>query len=522
MASNVPAQTPARRPATPAAPNTEPAPKRARNDKADAPQAAGGTNTRSTFLNPFGGQGRAPANAAPQATASSSNPSTAPRPGALPSGVQSANGAKYLADQIAALRTEMRSVQSTQKTHGVDLEKMTATLENVIAGADEVAETVAMLSQAQHDLLARVWEAEQNLQDFQLEFAQFRDAHTAAGGVDPGGAAAPGGEDKAATKKLHNALQNVVRACLNELMGITKGANLPEPLVAGRFWTHDDPTHPDRLLRPRWDEWNENKLMWLRDVVTKVKTHGSEYSGAMTAQELLGIPLSTIENAIEASYETMKQKYKNAHGPLAKKLEKACMQRRKARKINKATERKAHRGTVPELCDEEYEFIFTWPYQSTDESDHESDAGAIDPDTDNEGDNEVPNIVARTKPWKTRTPTYRNPAIEPHLTRLDRNIQAARRVAAGASKSNQGNTHHPRVRGEPKNKGLPSIRKSTKTAVVKIPRAMIDPEWLGANPEYNLPSLIAVDKDDGEGGEMEVGLDGQGENNENDGNGFEA
>ncbi|KAH9947974.1 hypothetical protein B0H21DRAFT_708137 [Amylocystis lapponica] len=176
--------------------------------------------------------------------------------------------AKHIADQLAALRNEVRNMQLTQKTHHHELERISTTLENLVDGAEAVAETMSMLDQGLQQVLERVWHAEDRLQVLGEEFEEFRNAYASAS-AESAGPAGPDGEtdvNRVPAKKMRNALQTVVRTCLHELMGITKNTNLPEPLAAGRFWTHDDPNDPDRLLRPRWDEWNENKLVWLREM----------------------------------------------------------------------------------------------------------------------------------------------------------------------------------------------------------------------------------------------------------------
>ncbi|OBZ66034.1 hypothetical protein A0H81_14005 [Grifola frondosa] len=84
--------------------------------------------------------------------------------------------------------------------------------------------------------------------------------------------------------------------------------------------------------------------------------------------------------------------------------QKATSNRRKARKKTKAAERTANRTHVAELAAKKYDFLFTWHYQSTDESDSD---GAIDPNTDNEAQNEVPLTIGRRRPWVSHAPAYR-------------------------------------------------------------------------------------------------------------------
>ncbi|OBZ73171.1 hypothetical protein A0H81_06974 [Grifola frondosa] len=262
-------------------------------------------------------------------------------------------------------------------------------------------------------------------------------------------------------------------------MGTTKNGNPPEPLKNGRFWTEEDVNSPDRLLRPNWDSWADNRSVWLREVTQLIRDRGPHWSNEMTAEELRDVPMQTLHEAIKAFFETTAKRYKiNMHKTESERHEKSRVNRRKARKrtrtvIQKAAERTAHRESIAELRDKKYDFLFTWAYQSTDESDLE---GAIDPGTDNEVQNEVPMVVGGRRPWISRAPAYRADGINNLLDRLDVTITAMREL--------------PTVRTTKEKDG------QTKPAV-KISRTMIDPTWLQAlAAKYDKPSFIAPEESD--------------------------
>ncbi|KAH9950629.1 hypothetical protein B0H21DRAFT_686457 [Amylocystis lapponica] len=397
--------------------------------------------------------------------------------------------AKAVADLITRLRTELAKLTALQAQQEAGMEDMGIQVEGLLDDTGTLGERVLALENRLAEFLHRFSALEKAVDELQV------------GGVMQH--ANPADEGDAKPRKRNNALQSVVRACLYGYMGITKATPPPEPLPDGRFWTEDDPESPDRLLRPHWDEWSENQVAWLREMVHAVQDKGYKYSNSMTSEKIAAVPISTIEAAIEASYESMRQRYKALHQPLTDQQERARQNRRKGRKKAKATERENHRAEVPALQAPGFNFAFKWQYQSTDESDNEG--GAIDANTDNESDDEVPVVTnSRQRPWKSRPPQYRVPLVNEQLRILDKRV-----VAEQLNSSNQGNAHHARVVGEPKNTPLPTIRKArnTATASVKIPRTMVDAQWLAENPYSNKASLMAPED------EVEVEVGGEGDEN---------
>ncbi|KAI1787619.1 hypothetical protein LXA43DRAFT_1098153 [Ganoderma leucocontextum] len=235
-------------------------------------------------------------------------------------------------------------------------------------------------------------------------------------------------------------------------MGLQKKDQAPEPMKRG-FWTHEDPRHPDRHLRPRWDEgWPENRAAWVAEVVLKVRQEGRRWSGALSQERLDALPADVIESGLETCFNRVGKQLKASQESNGKaRDEKARVNRRRQRKRNKAVERWEHRHTVAELMQPEYEFAFHWHYQSTDESD--SKESAIDPNTEDEdgGTNGGPSSGSRGAAWIQRAPAYRVGEVIKLLDRLD----AAILVALKGKGTGAGNTRHTR-RTSPRTTASPS------------------------------------------------------------------
>ncbi|KAH9927897.1 hypothetical protein B0H21DRAFT_763021 [Amylocystis lapponica] len=342
------------------APETGPPPKRARGPTPATEGTRGASSQSAAFLNPF--PGRTGANPAPQVgtnTGGAAGPGgTQSRTNAPPTGT----GNKSVADLITRLRTELAKLTALQAQQeagmeiGIQVEGFSTTR--------KLGERVLALENRLAEFLHRFSALEKAVDELQV------------GGVMQH--ANPADEGDAKPRKRNNALQ-VVRACLYGYMGITKATPPPEPLPDGRFWTEDDPESPDRLLRPHWDEWSENQVAWLREMVHAVQDKGYKYSNSMTS-----------------------------------------------RNCSQGYRRENHRAE--------------WQYQSTDESDNEG--GAIDANTDNESDDEVPVVTnSRQRPWKSALlSTELRSQVNEQLRILDKRV-----VAEQLNSSNQGNAHHARV-----------------------------------------------------------------------------
>ncbi|KAJ7797863.1 hypothetical protein B0H14DRAFT_3493153 [Mycena olivaceomarginata] len=163
--------------------------------------------------------------------------------------------------------------------------------------------------------------------------------------------------------------------------------------------------------------------------------------------------------------------------------------RHKGRKILKCDERKSALVKQNLHLPEKVAFFLQPPYQSTDECDY---SDVLDPESDTEKSAEIPAKFTR-KPWKSRTPRYRgdeaHASLDSVVIKIDRVVMDLREQY---EHNNKGKTSvHPRISGDWKDVRLPYMP-GAKAA--KIPRELIDPEWLEHFPDDNTPSRIAADE----------------------------
>ena len=87
----------------------------------------------------------------------------------------------------------------------------------------------------------------------------------------------------------------------------------------------------------------------------------------------------------------------------------------------KAAERAAQRHLFPDLGGTEYNHLFEWRYQSSDDTDHGDAASVIDPNSDNDPRDEprVKTGSGRNKALLSRGPTYRLEAVRPSSGLID-------------------------------------------------------------------------------------------------------
>ncbi|KAG0693415.1 hypothetical protein DFH29DRAFT_1007306 [Suillus ampliporus] len=135
--------------------------------------------------------------------------------------------------------------------------------------------------------------------------------------------------------------------------------------------------------------------------------------------------------------------------------------------------------TKSNLTSMEWDFAFTFPYQSTDESvQSEDDHGGIDPDTDEEKD-------LRKKPAKVKVPSILNQAMD-HLNDI---------VLETKKENKKTGRRHPRTIGEPRDRNLPDVKTG-----LKIPIGLIDSGWLQVHPQdpsrYDGTIVMTPDSDD--------------------------
>ena len=107
----------------------------------------------------------------------------------------------------------------------------------------------------------------------------------------------------------------MVREVLKQAMGTTNGTKtkVHEPLAAGQFWTHDDPTHPERMLRPNWDSWSANDV-WVPEMIKRIKVDGPKYC-PVDREEFANVPEKVLHSALRTAWTSMKDTYRLKQKP---------------------------------------------------------------------------------------------------------------------------------------------------------------------------------------------------------------
>ncbi|GBE80095.1 hypothetical protein SCP_0212980 [Sparassis crispa] len=310
-------------------------------------------------------------------------------------------------------------------------------------------------------------------------------------------------------KQRNNRLSNIVRAAMYHLIGIDSKTVPPSSLHEGVFWS-GEVGDENRALRPNWETWNVNKVAWVREIVQKIQTDGMCWHSGLTSEQLQNMAMSDIEVAINSVWETMRARVKASQKSKAEHHVNKIKNRRTARKKKPASVKRSEMMFLLELKGAEYDYLFDWKYQSTDESQRSDQQGPIQSDAvSSDDDSDAPR--SKTKPWISHPPTYHLAAVEPLVVRLDQQVFRAHQRSNNA----QGNTYHSHIRGARAEKELPS-RKGAKAGAL-ISRSQVSAGWLAAHPVNDLPSHIAmdvevnenendVDDEDGEGPQIDPAL----------------
>ncbi|KAI0372089.1 hypothetical protein BV20DRAFT_1051248 [Pilatotrama ljubarskyi] len=430
---------------------------------------------------------------------------------------------KRLADEFAKFRTRMEKLG--HEVHGLDadVEKMKSEVDTALADLQELDQLLAKTIK-RTDLLET---AVTTLQDGYVELTKKLDQALVAAAAKPVSVAGPTGENDAddGGKKRDNPLHSAVRICLYAMMGIAPGADLPRPpSLQGVFWEKryhkDDETGEfteESLLRPDWDwSWTANRKGWLYRATSRIKEHGDKYSTSLSRAHLDSLPREAIDKAIGVIWKTLVRNWKlqTEDDGEEKKLTRNQCQKINNRKKAKAEAWAQMRKRVPAAASTDMDYQFQWQYQSTDESEVEDIipvAGpAIDPETDDELEQKPMAGRAKTrKIWVSHAPAWRLKTTNETLDEVDIHVAEQRDKEA----SGRGNTYRPRKRGAPHSaaeSSLPDL-KWGKLAAIRIPRHMIDPEWLQTKKgqEFDKRRLISSDdesnREAGSGGENETG-----------------
>ncbi|KAJ7747600.1 hypothetical protein B0H14DRAFT_3514025 [Mycena olivaceomarginata] len=231
---------------------------------------------------------------------------------------------------------------------------------------------------------------------------------------------------------------------------------------------------------------------WHPQILAFTREKASIFHPALNAEMLRAKSDDDIMERVEGLFKNIADKFHSAQR--AKKIETSGegdddagetknplqINRCGTRKVRKCDERldaflAAHRS-VPD----ERKWFFQPLYQSTDESNNST---VLDPDTEVKSDNEI-HVSATNKPWLSQAPMYRVEEIQAWVLSVDDLVMAARQQAKKLKRNKT--EPHARNRGEWKDKGLPMPGAENP----KITRTAIQPEWLEANPEFDVPWCI--------------------------------
>ncbi|KAH9854263.1 hypothetical protein C2E23DRAFT_726787 [Lenzites betulinus] len=389
---------------------------------------------------------------------------------------------------IAGLDTAMKRLQTENST----LLTRVGRAEIELAESREDVEDLTQRADTQEKRMLMIEsfiEREGDLNPFGQNAQQVAGGLPIAAAADEAQLGAPKEQELGATAsaaELKNSAQACVRAVFIGLMGVTKKAR-PPPVIKQGFWTVQDPNDPTRLLRPRWDDgWDDNRVGWVIEAVQTVKQDARRWSSALPQQMLDVLPEDVIESGLESSFNTWAKRYrtlrdKDAEARLKLRIANRC----RARKHTKAADRQSVRHKVPRLAGAEFDWMFEWPYQSTDESDSAPVDPGIAPDTDNE---RAPPVLSRMsikmRPWITYSPAYRESVVNVAFDEVDAHVFASQQEAEKVNTN--GTAHHLRTRRDTRaaeESVLPIVRKRRgakpgDTVPAKIPLALVNKEWL--------------------------------------------
>ncbi|CDO72300.1 hypothetical protein BN946_scf184970.g152 [Trametes cinnabarina] len=454
----------------------------------------------------------------------------------------------------------MDKLQKVVDDKGAEVARVKAVASKALDGVKTLDESLARLIRMTQDLEATVDSLQTHVDCLENELAEMgQNEHSDQRRAATGEVVACGQESGAqatrpeSKKARDNALQDAIRKCLCSIMGIAQSSSeLPAPIGDGMFWEFvggedcEAEGGRERWLRPDWDRsWGANKDGWLIDVITRIRTCGDSYVTSLSKEHLRSLSDEAYTAAIRSSFDTMVRKWQSKtsqKGKSAKEIHlvknKINNRKRAASRstlplihhtylspgpFQKADERGRVRHKVPAALDACYDYQFTWPYQSTEESEEEtvvpvSRTRAIDPETDTEaagrGGQDPPCarqekvLVSHGPAWRTQPVcTIRHATIMiKHSPTIFKTVQMLQAVDVERAKlreaklavpgrGNQGNGgYKARRQGSPRSyrdTKLPDVRKVQNSRC--IPRDMVEPDWLASEhgKKYDLRILIA-------------------------------
>ncbi|KAI0092818.1 hypothetical protein BDY19DRAFT_990498 [Irpex rosettiformis] len=395
----------------------------------------------------------------------------------------------------ALVRQEVTALVKANYATGNALEKSDELVKQLKAKVDSQREVQANLEDTileQQDVIASLQAGMKELYELVNEGGQNSNAQveSQARTIVKGAAAA----DKRREIMVHG----VARAVLKELMGIQGTVEMvPSPLENGKFWTSDDPTAPDRRLRPSWDHWQPNASSWLEEVLAVASQRGETYyevpRGIDSAAFFASITAVEIKASVKQYWTSLSKKWSDSKKDDTKRRQDTSAGRHRTRRSKKAERRTVHRDKVPELMDPDKDFMFDPRYQSDDVTQDEDEpeglrAGTLEIDSDDPIGQRTQKQLTKpsgrkkpsSKPWLNHKPLYRSAEINTLFTRLQPFVDAD----SGA--------RHPVQASYPVDTPLPKRGPNDKATHI-IARHHIDPDWLKTHSQQNTSKYIRAE-----------------------------
>ncbi|KIJ17989.1 hypothetical protein PAXINDRAFT_9076 [Paxillus involutus ATCC 200175] len=272
-----------------------------------------------------------------------------------------------------------------------------------------------------------------------------------------------------------------VRKCFLSAIGIMK-ANMVKT-----YHPHEDGAQiRGNQIRPDFTkDWNDNAC-WGAPMINYIRQNVRKCHPVLSEELVNSKTDDDILKRLHENFKHYANEYQSANGvslTTAKARSKPNAQHvhREARKRSKLEERLAVRGDS-QLISAAWNYAFTLPYQSTDESVKSADEkGGVDPDTDDDrpvigfkqsAEQEGP-LKAKGKrkatsrlPWVTRRPAYRNDLFNQAMDHLNGLVLEKKPG------------RHPREIGPDREKDFPDVKMG-----VKIPLGAVNPHWLQSHPQ---------------------------------------
>ncbi|KAF8324604.1 uncharacterized protein EI90DRAFT_3243699 [Cantharellus anzutake] len=259
-------------------------------------------------------------------------------------------------------------------------------------------------------------------------------------------------------------LDKAIRSCFDHAQGVKNGDYHPAEDDGALFI--QELTSDGQIVhwvRPNWGVSFQANEEWVPHVLKVLKKYGPKYCG-LTQEEILKVPRNKIVKKLHNRFNNIKKKIRNRALPEHVRDELKRRARHRSRVLTKAQNRRLVRHAFPPLVGPEYDWLFTGPHQSSDDSEYYDDEkeildqGAVMPLIRRQAGYLIPEIVI----WKQELDGKYEEYIAQILQTL--NLLDAPIKFSALRKENGPDT--------------------------RIPRAFVDPDYLKRHPEMDRPWII--------------------------------